>query len=99
MTMIALNREMPRRCLDCPCMSTFIFEKDNLAARVCMASFVGILYKCKLDETVSNEWMDFPKPSNCPWIDMSESSYDKEFEREWLQEKLSDLEDGDTFGY
>ncbi len=97
--MIALNMEMPRHCLDCLCMGTFIFEKDNLAARVCMASSVGILYKCKLDEAVSNEWMDFPKPSNCPWIDMSEPSYDKEFEREQLYKQQRDLEDGDMFGY
>lgn len=102
--MIALKRNMPRHCLydNCPCMQTVTAEdehKRKVMARLCMAHGGAILYIYDLTDNPPEEWMEFKRPGWCPWIDMTEPSYDKEFEREQLQEKLSNLEDGDMFGY
>lgn len=97
--MIALDIKMPHRCMDnCPCLQT-ITTVNGKMARLCAAYDFAIIYMCDETKNPPDEWMNFKKPSWCPWIDMTEPSYDKEFEREWLQEKLNDLEDGDMFGY
>ena len=100
--MIALNRKMPRNCMDsCPCLQTVMLKNkrgEEAIGRFCVAAG-KIIYYCDVSDNPPDEWVNFKKPSWCPWIDMTEPSYDKEFEREWLQEKLNDLEDGDMFGY
>lgn len=101
--MIALNRKMPQDCMNlCPCLQTVTALDENhkpVMARLCAAYNFAIIYMCDETDNPPDEWMNFKKPSWCPWIDMSESLYDKEFEREYLQKKIKILEDGDMFGY
>lgn len=102
--MIALKRDMPQHCLydNCPCMQTVTAEDAHgrkVMGRLCMAHGGAILYVCDLTDNPPEDWMEFKKPNWCPWIDMAEPSYDKEFERERLYKQQRDLEDGDMFGY
>lgn len=102
--MIALERDMPQQCLhdNCPCMQTITAEDEHgrkVMARLCMAHGGTILCIYDLTDNPPEEWMEFKRPSWCPLIDMTEPSYDKEFEREWLSKQQCDLEDGDMFGY
>ena len=101
--MIALNREMPSHCLSrCPCLQTVTMTDESgkrLMARLCAAYNFAIIYMCDETKNPPDEWMNFKKPSWCPWIEMTEDSYDKEYVCEWLYKRQHDLKDGDIFGY
>ena len=93
--MIALERDMPRHCLrdNCPCMQTITAEDEHgrkVMARLCMAHGGAILYVCDLTDNPPEEWMEFKKPSWCPWIKIEETkeelAFDREFESHWYQD-------------
>ena len=70
--MIALNREMPENCLECPCMGTYADEKYMF--RICHGNYITIYQttRAKYDENknIQQEWMNLPRPEWCPWIDV-----------------------------
>ena len=68
--MIALNRDLPQTCYDCPCFQTF-FLNDDIMVRQCGATDI-VLYSTSLekfmnDKEIQNRWFNFTKPVNCPW--------------------------------
>lgn len=74
--MIALNREMPQDCLDCPCLGTYDIE--NRLMRICHANFKNI-YQTTFDEYENNEevqrkWMVLTRPEWCPWVDVGNAN-------------------------
>ena len=79
--MIALNREMPNTCLECPCMGTYDIPDDNKEIhmlRICHGNYMTI-YQTAMTEYTENkdiqqEWMNLPRPEWCPWIDVGNAN-------------------------
>lgn len=76
--MIALNREMPKTCLECPCMGTYDIPNDNgkiYMFRICHGNYMTIyqttMIEYKENKEIQQEWMNLPRPEWCPWIDVS----------------------------
>lgn len=74
--MIALDREMPRHCLECPCLQTFFFPDGDaeIWLRFCAANSYT-LYQTTAEEYNTSEevrlkWIHFPKFEVCPWIEI-----------------------------
>lgn len=73
--MIALDKNLPRTCIGCPCLQTMHVHdvtKNNqgLLIGLCAAD-KKIIKKIEWEEgdlAPSIEWFDFPKPDWCPWI-------------------------------
>lgn len=77
--MIALNREMPKHCLECPCLQTLIIPEDSAEywIRYCAAGDFS-MYITTSDEYNNNEgiqfeWIHFLKPEKCPLIEIGGS--------------------------
>ena len=75
--MIALDREMPKHCLECPCMGTYDIPNDKnemYMFRICHGNYMTIYQttfsKYENNEEVQQEWMDLPRPEWCPWVDV-----------------------------
>ena len=77
--MIALDREMPETCLECPCLQTYISPDDNADTeawiRFCAANCYTLYHTTAEEyyasEKVKDEWIHFPKFEVCPWVDVS----------------------------
>ena len=75
--MIALKQELPLSCFQCPCLYTLRADmpmnKDIMRLfRICNVNkklLVGPIIYSEGDE-VPKEWMDFPIPEWCPWIEI-----------------------------
>ena len=74
--MIALNREMPKNCLECPCLQTLIIPEGSTEywIRYCAAGDFS-MYVITSDEYNNNEdirlkWFHFLKPEKCPLIEI-----------------------------
>lgn len=73
--MIALNRKMPKNCLECPCLQTYVIpESVEYMVRYCAAGDFS-MYVTTSDEYNNNEdirlkWIHFPKSKNCPLIEI-----------------------------
>lgn len=82
--MIALNRRMPKNCLDCPCLLTFGNipdgeSKETYAARFCAASHRELcIYKEIKDFPLPDSFYNFSKPKWCPWQEIYENVDDEE---------------------
>lgn len=72
--MIALDRDLPLSCFNCPCLETLRLslpeEKKMQLFRICKARsrqdiIKSIIYS-KGDE-LPQDWMNFPIPEWCPW--------------------------------
>jgi len=91
--MIALKRDKPKKCLDCPCLWTLgdiISTTDNkkYAARFCAAAHKEIcVYEELEDMPLPDSWMKFSIPDWCPWIELPNYNacvnIDDEEERRW----------------
>lgn len=75
--MIALNREMPSTCLECPCMGTYDIPNGNgkiYMYRICHGNYMTIyqttMTEYKENKDIQQEWMNLPRPEWCPWIDI-----------------------------
>lgn len=74
--MIALDREMPRHCLECPCLQTLFIPEGSAEywLRFCAGMGYTIYLTTAEDyntkEEVRTEWIHFSKPKNCPWVDV-----------------------------
>ena len=77
--MIALNKNLPIKCFDCPCFQTLTIpdvDKDLTHwIRFCAAAG-KIIFKCApqpeddISMQIPTEWMCFKKPEWCPWIEI-----------------------------
>ena len=78
--MIALNREMPKNCLECPCMGTYDILNDKnemYMLRICHGNYMTIYQttRAQYDENkdIQQEWASLPRPEWCPWIDVGDA--------------------------
>ena len=69
--MISLNKELPKICVNCPCMHTIILQ--DVACRYCMAEYREIILIPK-SEVYAQHWVYFEKPEWCPWIEKEDIS-------------------------
>ena len=71
--MIALNRELPQTCYECPCFQTLTCSDDMETYMIRRCAAAGsIIYETTLrkyhnDKEIEKRWFDFTKPANCPW--------------------------------
>lgn len=84
--MIALNREMPKSCLECPCMGTYDIPNDKneiYMFRICHGNYMTIYQttaaKYKENENIQQEWMNLPRPNWCPWQEIDTTERDDEY--------------------
>lgn len=83
--MIALNRKMPQKCIECPCMQTYAIDNENVKnvqhlIRFCAAAgkeMVSIEWKT-FEPLSYKSWMNWPKPKWCPWQEVYENIDDEE---------------------
>ena len=75
--MIALNREMPKSCLECPCMGTYDIPNDSgkiYMFRICHSNYMTIYQTTMTDykenKDIQQKWMNLPRPEWCPWVEM-----------------------------
>lgn len=74
--MIALDREMPKTCFNCPCFVTYVLDKENIPnvqylIRFCEAAKQElVVLEWDKSETIPDVWMNFSKPKWCPWVDV-----------------------------
>jgi len=74
--MIALDREIPKTCFNCPCFATYTIDKENIPniqylIRFCEAAKQElVVLEWDKSETIPDVWMNFSKPNWCPWIDV-----------------------------
>lgn len=82
--MIALNREMPKTCFDCPCLATFAINKENTQniqylIRHCQAARQDMVFiEWNISEAIPDVWMNWNKPKWCPWQKVYENIDDEE---------------------
>jgi len=79
--MIALNREIPKSCLECPCMGTYDIPNDSgkiYMFRICHGNYLTIyqttMTEYKENKNIQQEWMNLPRPEWCPWIDVENAN-------------------------
>jgi len=74
--MIYLDRKMPKDCFDCPCLQTFTRVPNGTThtkywIRLCAAqNRIIFQFMCKDKDVIGdipNEWINFTKPTWCPW--------------------------------
>lgn len=77
--MIALDRELPKECIGCPCLLTTavpIDESRQRLFRACSAYSTKIIvrkdYVIGEDIPKEDEWFSFSKPEWCPWIELED---------------------------
>ena len=74
--MIALNREIPKTCFECPCFATYAIDKEGnpniqYLIRYCQAANKSLInIEWDREESIPSIWMEFSKPEWCPWIDV-----------------------------
>ena len=82
--MIALNRKMPQTCLECPCMQTYVINKENIKntqylIRYCAATKQEMVsIELNTPKPVPNAWTFWPKPKWCPWKEIYRDIEDEE---------------------
>ena len=82
--MIALNREMPKTCFDCPCLATFAIDKENIQniqylIRYCQAARQDMVFiEWDTSKITPDIWMNWNKPKWCPWQTIYEDIDDEE---------------------
>lgn len=79
--MIALNREMPKICFNCPCFTTYVLDKEKFPnvqylVRFCEAAKQElVVLEWDKSETIPDVWMNFTKPKWCPWQEIDTTEY------------------------
>ena len=82
--MIALNREMPKTCFNCPCFATYALDKEKIPnvqylVRFCEAAKQElVVLEWNKSETIPDVLMNFTKPKWCPWQEIDTTEYDDE---------------------
>ena len=83
--MIALNRRMPQKCMECPCMQTYVIDKENVQGvkyliRHCAAAKQEmVVIEWNTSESIPYEaWVNWNKPKWCPWQEIYENTDDEE---------------------
>ena len=71
--MIALKMDLPKSCLNCPCLETIMV--DGVAGRFCRASSNPIVTIPVSEIEDNQKWMEFAKPEWCPLIEMEDREY------------------------
>lgn len=78
--MIALDRNLPRTCFECPCLATFAIDKENIPnvqylIRNCEAAKQEmVVIEWDKTESVPDVWMNWTKPKWCPWKEIKEEN-------------------------
>ena len=74
MGLIALKREMPNSCFQCPCMETLYSDASKTediksSYRICKAANMVLVGPAVLTEKdiIPKEWLEFSIPAWCPW--------------------------------
>ena len=81
--MIALDRELPKECIGCPCLATINVSTDKFERlfRVCQADSMNVIvirdHKIGEDIPKEDEWFSFSKPEWCPWIELEDKKRGK----------------------
>lgn len=77
--MIALDRDLPQTCADCPCYQTLhvyglLALEPNILMHRCAANgeIINTMGWREGDPAPPDEWYDFTKPEWCPWINYGE---------------------------
>ena len=72
--MIALNRSMPKSCLECPCMQTHSIDDDYRPEvihlmRLCAAEGKQMVHVKWYPESkhLPDNWINWERPEWCPW--------------------------------
>ena len=85
--MIALNRNLPKTCFNCPCFTTYVLDKENILnvqylVRFCEAAKQElVVLEWNKSKTIPDVWMNFSKPKWCPWQEIETTKYDDKYSR------------------
>lgn len=78
--MIALNRQMPQNCFECPCLQTYAIDSDEnpyiqYLLRQCAArGQTMVTIKWSIGTHAPDEWTNWSKPEWCPWIELEDNN-------------------------